>query len=922
MPVAYSVGATPPLTRKDGAGSRFRPSTPAGGGSDLSPTRHRFLRSPLASTGRRDEHIQGGKIPWDSPASPIEDRAPSPTATRRNKTSQREQPPLTVYEAWSPALDTDFGHDDDFAGADEDDDTASSLAVPSSGSTKAGGRLRALVHKGSKFSLRALREHHHSAAAAPRSPPTSPSSASSRFHFPTSTTSDLSRAASFDLLQPPTPATSTRVYPREISSPQSGRTPPLSASTISTSPFLATPLPSPAFSSLSLSSLSNPSLPLASERERKGSAGRACDEDWAVPLKGSVGGKAARLLGEEVVPSGKAAKVLGMERKKTLVKKPSVASLWTTDEPERPALPSFIPYRPKSATGHARQRSLSVPARSGLESPIATSPRQRAHFPKWQPPSPESPSLMSLAELSDPGASPTNTLRQLRSRSPSPVPAQHRRSSSLESFPLTARVTSFASSAFHPHGGREVPSFVPSLPDFDFRNSTFLEQDPDGLPPLETKRLSPASIRFSAIFGPADGPGVEQGVGLFGSSAGTSPRTSRGADPGNSASKRSSLGPRSFSTGSTTSTLANRRSSTRRSSAGKTSTLSSSSSTGRPISIAVPPPPPPPPPLLSLPPVPVLNTHLGPLEREQPHVTFPLPPPPPASLPLPAAPAYTLPAHTVPFLPSLSALPPPATPSNRCPKRSDTLVSTASSHTRRSQRSHALDALEGRRSPLPLPTQAGAGKERRPREREESEQSAASVDSIGEMERRAFEECSAGVVAFEQPQRKKQSTRRSAQREVVKRQSRPFLEMDWSSDDGDASLTPVRQPRLAAPQDSIRPTLPRSSSLVASGLTRAPVSAFSSSSSSAAATPQQRLSPAPLVPLSTPHVRSASKTSNYSTGGASSILSLSESDDDGDKGMLGAFPSPPLAGLQIETAGEGYGFPVQVAQQQQAVRRT
>ncbi|GJN93726.1 hypothetical protein Rhopal_006783-T1 [Rhodotorula paludigena] len=844
MPVAYSVGATPPLTRKDGAGSRFRPSTPAGGGSDLSPTRHRFLRSPLASTGRRDEHTQGGKIPWDSPASPVDDRAPSPTATRQTKTSQREQPPLTVYEAWSPALDTDFGLEDDFAGADGDDDAASSLAVPSSSSTKAGGRLRALVHKGSKFSLRALREHHHSAAAAPRSPPTSPSSASSRFHFPSSTASDLSRAASFDLLQPPTLASSTRVYPREISSPQPGRTPPLSASTIGTSPFLTTPLPSPAFSSLSLSSSSNPSLPLASERERKGSAGRACDEDWAVPRKGSVGGKAARLLGEEVVPSGKAAKVLGMERKKTLVKKlvcivrtgpgsttnssasrPSVASLWTTDEPERPALPSSIPYRPTSATGHVRQRSLSVPARYGAESPIATSPRQRAQFPAWQPPSPESPSLRSLAELSEPGASPTNTLRQLRSRSPSPVPAQHRRSSSLESFPLTARVTSFASSAFHPHGGRGVPSFVPSLPDFDFRNSTFLEQDPDGLPPLETKRLSPASIRFSAIFGPADGASIDQSGMLFGSSPGTTPVAwfahllSRIGDVNAGAEE-------------------------------------------------------------------IIDAPL--IGRKDVDVVFVL-----------------LDRKADQRCRSASAAAASAAP--LAPPCAGTRYAPGAA---RAARTHSTRSR----------VDAGAGKERRLREREESEQSAASVNSIGEMERRAVEECSAAVGALEQPQRKKQSTR-SAKREVVKRQSRPFLEMDWSSDDGDPSLVPLRQPRLAAAHESSRPPLPRSSSLVASGLTSAPVSAFSSSSSSAAATPRQRLSPAPLVPPSTPHVRSASKTSNDSTGGASSILSLSESDDDGDKGMLGAFPSPPLAGLRIETTGEGYGFPVQVAQQQQAVRR-
>ncbi|BGP43140.1 hypothetical protein JCM10450v2_007280 [Rhodotorula kratochvilovae] len=916
MPPAYSVGATPPLTRRDSpAHSRFRfhgHSHAQEGGPPSSPppdsARRGFLRSPLGgrSTGSKGET---GKIPWDSPALP---NAGGDDALHR---------PVLAHATRSEG---DAGLLRVRSRADHYADELSVQEAPVSpgkgGGAKSapatggggGGGFRRLVHKGSKFSLRStlgLAPSHSATAAAgsstPSSPPTSPlSSRSSAFAFPLSSSSGGSslrsgrdsRARSLDGLN--TPFVGTRgyaTYPREISNPQSSRAPGAGG-------FL-TPLPIPA---------------ALGARERKGS-----DEEG----QGSVRGKAARLLGEEIVPSGKAAKILGMERKKTLVKKPSSASLLTADLSDPGRRPSLAPSsaftlassasHATPAHGHIRQRSLSVPARYSPENLLAP---LRHYLPPphesddddldghlWQPLTPVTPPPTfsqagedSPIETSDyAGSSPT-----LTRRSHSPTPSRE----SADSFPQTARIASFASSTFCASG---IPSFYPasSAAPPDWRNSTWSSRrasdDPDGPPRLPNpKRLSPESIRFSAIF--AGGRASEVFSG--GSSGEASPResvragTPRSAGASSAASKRPSIGPRSYSAGSSSGAGTPRRLSTlpEGAQAGSSSSSSTRSSTSAP----------------------------------------PLPAPPPSLPPLPP----------LPF--------PPASQPRQHPQRSNTLLSTASSHTRRSQRSHALDALEGRPR----------------RVREESAEStastvsAASVESIGEMERRALEMGGLAAPRAEveevddepAPDRSPETVTRDM------RESRPFLDLAWSSDDEGPPVPPRRAPPVPQLPERGLPPLPpvaRRPSIPAPAppsqhpppappmtTSSSTLSLASSSSSSGASSSTRRkhlphpptvqlprrapppAAPLPPVPPLPPslrapapplkpkptHARHASRTS------VQSVLSLSSSDedddeDDGDAHRLSAFPTPPLARPAAAAVGagaaavEGYRFPAAVA---------
>ena len=329
MPAAYSTGATQPLTPKDkSAHSRFRlgasssahPQPGAGEATTTppdSPLRPRFLRRGHHQSTTKHAPATD-KIPWDSPSSPPKPPlgpppppppAPPPSATRSHSDTAL-LPPRTSVEADSggrgapppsPAKTVPSGR------------TGQSGAPSSAG----GGGFRRLVTKGSKFSLRSTfapltgshphgREHSGSTASPPTSPPLS-----SRFPSSSSAASFRSRSGSTDLRHQPFIGTrGLATYPREISSPTGSRVGPAPVALL-----LATPLPSPA------------------EHDYEWASSATQDEGGP----GRVGGKAARFLGEAVVPSGKAAKLLGMERKKTLVKKCvplSLARPLLLDEPD------------------------------------------------------------------------------------------------------------------------------------------------------------------------------------------------------------------------------------------------------------------------------------------------------------------------------------------------------------------------------------------------------------------------------------------------------------------------------------------------------------------------------------------------------------------------------------------------------------
>ncbi|TNY24049.1 hypothetical protein DMC30DRAFT_213923 [Rhodotorula diobovata] len=982
MPSAFSLAATPPLTRRDNpAQSRFRfhgagsaasssggvgaPSVgaDAGGSGPLggnggtppeSPIKGRFLRRH-AHHHHKDAAAAAGKIPWDSPASPepVSAAPPPGSATRSQSDPALLQPRLSAEEEAT-------------RGRTAPPSPAKTTASGKSGHAPLGGGgassgFRRLVNKGSKFSLRqtlapltgGLHHHQHQGGTATTStsPPTSPP-LFSRFPSSSSAASFRSRSGSVDLRHQPFVGTrGFATYPREISSPTTR------------GGARAGPGPAPAAFHL-VTPVSSP----GDLRERKGSGG-AGDEEG----KGRVGGKAARFLGEEIVPSGKAAKILGMERKKTLVKKcvssplsllpeagpdprrrPSSASLLTADESDHPvrrqSLVPSTPYTlasscPTTPRSHARQRSISVPVRYAPDAllgglGISKGSEGEGHDDdSWRPPTPMTPPPTgpgySPVETSDyAGSSPARTLQH---SPPSPRrPRAPSHSSSRDSFPQTARIASFASSTFCPSG---IPSFYPasSTAPPEWRNSTWSTSggqgdadasDPDGDAPLardgpprlpKPKRLSPESIRFSAIFAGRSSE-VFGSSSAGGSSGEASPRDSSSgvgtAGVGARGVKRPSLGPRGGSYGSSTG---------RNSSAGKrvgqapheaAARTDSATSSSRGSASLLPP-------IASLPALPPPAS--------------PLPTPPPSCPPFSRPPL----AH-----PDPSSSPPPP------PQRSNTLLSVASLHTRLSQRSHALDALEGR--------PRARVKVRARRAREDSAESGgggSSVDVIGAMERRAL--AVGGLVGGasdggEEPEEVEDeeeegededeqlptSGRAAGDGVRLARKSRPFLDFEWSSDDdaeeegnagaSSSASSASRPAKRLAPGVRSAGSAPRLAPVVPPlppppAATTVPALSVTSSASSISSTstsidhtlghphghpptvhlpaphhprplpPAAPLPPVPPAAQKRRHVRHASLQS--------SVLSLSSSDEDdasdedgeGARAVVRAFPAPPRA---------------------------
>ncbi|GAA6053232.1 hypothetical protein JCM3770_002668 [Rhodotorula araucariae] len=884
MPAAYSVGATPPLTRRDSpAHSRFRfhthahahahPSPPASPPPPDSPRRG-FLRLPLgARTPSRDG---AAKIPWDSPLPPAATPGDEPVHRPALVASRSEaEAALLRVKSNSSEYAAEGTHE-------------APLSPGRAGGKTPRGGFRRLVHQGSKFSLRSTLglapAHPTHPSSAGSSPPTSPlSSRSSAFPFPVASSSSGradSRAGSLDGLNQPFVGTrGYATYPREISNPQSSRAPAGAA--------VLMPLPSPGLAIHAAA---------AAPRDRKGSDGCAS-------------AKAARLLGDELVMSGKAAKILGLERERTLAKKPSSASLLVTDLPKTSPRPSLVqssafsygafvpPATPPRR--HDRQRSLSVPTHYSPKSVLGL---QDGYLPTphesdaddddcpWPRPALVTPPLGSAhaggdspIETSDyAGSSPTRTRR-------SHSPASPLRDS-VESFPQTARIASFASSTFCASG---VPSFYPasSAVPPDWRNSTWsarrASDDPDGPPRLpRTRRLSPESIRFSAMF--AGRPSEVFGGASAGSSGEASPageasrttRTPRAAAA--AALQRPNLGIRSYSAGSSGGAGTPQRTMMH---AGSSSSSSNRSST--------------------------------------------------AVSPLPAPPASSLPP--LPPIPSLHVSQPGP------PQRSSTVVSSASSHTRRSQRSHALDALEGRPRRLrEASAESGANM-----------LSAATAESIGAMERQALERGALGIPAEAAVDELERTSGANQADRAEFRKSRPFLDLEWSSDDDSVRRVP-RVPLVPLPQEKGLPPLPpdalrrllpatpdppppsrtppaQLASTSAWTLTPSPSSSSSSAAPLRATSPREptvdvrqaaaALPPVPPVPPVPPGMRASPPRTRRPS--VQSVLSLSSSQDedeaDADGYCIGAFPSPPLArpgggaGGEEWGAAEGYSFPTVAA---------
>ncbi|BGP03204.1 hypothetical protein NBRC10513v2_006934 [Rhodotorula toruloides] len=838
MPQAYSLAATKPLTRSEGHSIlRARHTNTSDADDDLVPaspaqsSRPRFLRTH-SSPNKRDPAANGGKIPWDEglvAVDPFDDTPPvRPGAGRQVKSGETGQGGKRAHRVQGSASSGEssvrgylspisagraglFPAGGLYGDDSDEENTARIKASPSKGRSG----LKRLVNKGSKFSLR-----HLGRATSQASPPSSPQL---QYGFEGTITAPAP-------LTPP--SASIRLSPATASSRSDGR--------------------------------------------KGSSAGLSMDESSRA---GGVKGKAAKILGEEIVPHGKAARLLGLERKRTLVKRPSTTSLQAPEYDLFPRSDSSSPSLRTASSGtarlappvHIRQRSISTPAPvfASLDIPISS------------PEMSTSPRLTPLQSEDDDPGQPLITTSAPITPDTSPELAKSTRSktrelshsSSVESFPQTARIASYASSTF-----REMP---------DFRASGMSRYG------STTGRLSPDSIRFSTLFG--NGGFSEP------TSSNDSPRESV-AGP----SRPSSIGMKRVSGLATRPTVGPR-------GVSDSSVLPTASAPAH----------------HPLPPIPDVTTlDLAPVPASAPVTPITVPSTNPL---LTAFPAPTTP---LPPLPSASSFPAPAPlpPLTRPrPKRTNTLISIASSHTRRRQRTHALEALEGRR-------------QRNWEEGEEVSGVPVSTERIAELERRALE----GV--------ERDESGSGSDREMGSgrgRESRPFLDLAWSSDEEEEQepkQVQVRRSRRIA-RDEVVPPVPAlpnwpppisplpsppglgidgiasshrgsptstatvsSSSSVSSGLTiPAPIAHSAPRTVSPTARPAvsrraspprlPALPPLPHLPYSAPpsfpplpppnHLRQTSKTSLDSSR---SMLSLSSDEEDGAsvwEETTRAFPKPP-----------------------------
>ncbi|BGO95257.1 hypothetical protein NBRC10512_002597 [Rhodotorula toruloides] len=843
MPQAYSLAATKPLTRQEGHSIlRACHTATSDADDDLVPaspaqsSRPRFLRTH-SSPNKRDPASNGGKIPWDEglvAVDPFEDSPPvKPGAGRQVKSEEAVQGGKRAHRVQGSASSGEssarvflspvsaaraglFPAGGLYGDDSDEENTARIKVSPSKGRSG----LKRLVNKGSKFSLR-----HLGRATIQPSPPSSPQS---QYGFEGTITAPAP-------LTPP--SASIRLSPATASSRGDGR--------------------------------------------KGSSAGLSMDESSRA---GGVKGKAAKILGEEIVPHGKAARLLGLERKRTLVKRPSTTSLQAPKYELFPRSDSSSPSLRTASSGtarlappiHVRQRSISTPAPvfASLDIPISspelsTSPRltplQSEDDDPWQP-------LVPTSAPVTPDTSPElakSTRNKTRELS---------HSSSVESFPQTARIASYASSTF-----RDMP---------DFRASGMSRYG------STTGRLSPDSIRFSSLFGnggfsePAssnDSPGE--------SVAGPSRPGSIGMKRVSGLTKMPSVGARGVSDSSVLSTA--------------------SAPVHHP-----------------LPPIPDVTTlELAPVPASAPVTPITVPSTNPL---LTALPAPTSPLPAIPSASSFSTTTPLAPMGQPRPKRTNTLISVASSHTRRRQRTHALEALEGRR--------------KKDAEEEEEEVSGlpVSTERIAELERRALE----GVERGERDVGSARGRERG-------RESRPFLDLAWSSDEEEEREPKpmlARRSRRIARDEVVPPVpalpkwpppvspLPSPPGLGIDGLASTHRGSPTSSSSASdaltipapvahsaprtdsptsrpaisrraspprlpslpplpqlpySAPPTHTTTPAPLPPLPSPpqHLRQTSKTSLDSSR---SMLSLSSDEEDGAsvwEETTRAFPKPPGHGV-------------------------
>ncbi|GAA5990481.1 hypothetical protein JCM10908_007392 [Rhodotorula pacifica] len=466
IPWERSIGGL--MSEEDeGQEPRAHSTSPNPAGKKRQHYHHPHLRPLIPHLGRSDE-TPAGRIKHSPHSPPSTAGSLSPPPTRTTTTGSLSPPSRSLLLRRSP----DSGFVDEDEGADEaDDEKGGPLAIRQQqgrrgsrdetvASPSRKERFKRLIHKGSKFNLRAGTSAGGAAALV--------SSPSQELYAPrVKALSDI-----------PTPTTP----PREISSPASSSLAPLALST-RTAPRTPSPSPEASFELRPQRLLS--SVSYGDDSSLLGSPGRK--------------GKAARVLGEEIVPSGKAALVLGLEQKPLLVtQSPSTTSLLPA-EPAAGAT-SLRSLHISSSTSkalppppptpqHRRQRSASGPsAFASLEIPLTT--------PEVSSSNGEASSYLGAPGTlpSTRGDTPVGEVATARSRSglatppPSP-PSAYQLPSAAETEDELPSVTKAKS------GSR---SKVASVASSTYAPSVY--QGSDELPLPNRNRLTLDSIRFSSVF--------------------------------------------------------------------------------------------------------------------------------------------------------------------------------------------------------------------------------------------------------------------------------------------------------------------------------------------------------------------------------------------------------------------------------------
>ncbi|GAA5864792.1 hypothetical protein JCM1840_004906 [Sporobolomyces johnsonii] len=719
----------------------FRPTSPLGDRNALSRA-FPFARSTSKQSSQSAK--SPSKIPWESTSTPSP-LSPSPPPPPRHARAQSPTGSSITYDSDLSSLSSRRRHQRDRSGStggysllfangmhnlhlkqsdslvvDEESDLEGEppLYVPASthpaekGAARKG--LKQLVQKkGSNFSLRGLmgRGASHGGGGGSK---------------PMVTTTALGGRS------PPR-------SPQSLLAPTGSRRP--SVPTLHRSPRQEL-TDAPAF----LTPLATPTLPLPtpSLRDRTTSHPGWMGEEGT---KGSVKGKAAKILGEEVVPKGKAARLLGVERKKTLAKKPSTTSL--VDPVAAPASPTSsartspspgaFPFTrtPLASPSPTLQGALSDTFPSSPFNDIAKRARRRSASDSFARLIPS-----SLAPTPSPPASEEGDVHLWGLPESASIPLSSTPPSAsadepvldLDSFPEESDPIDsvYAGSIRHMRSRSSTFSVGVDLrARSTFSSSSFAPVDGGSSLTRNPQRLSPESFRFSRLVA---GAGAGPNIDFFTSSADSSPVESR-----TSSSPAASRSPSAFAS-KRPSVVPTQRTS---------SSSSSSSSHRRPLSQ------PPLPPRFARSP----SLTSPSLSRSSSFASLAAPPPIPPAIPLPPIPTTT--ALT-------------ATAAGR--KRSSTIGSVASSGTRRFQRLHALDALEGRRGAFEEAPEDAVGRGSRKR--------AAMVRKLNKLTEEGARRAAAGQEAGVA---NKENQEHAERRRAQVRESRSFLNLDWS-DESDADV--------------------------------------------------------------------------------------------------------------------------------------